>query len=37
LRWHETNGVDEEHVKLKAFPFFLKGAANANANANANA
>ena len=23
----KPNGVDEEHVKLKAFPFFLKGAA----------
>jgi len=25
----KPNGVDEEHVKLKAFPFFLKGAAKA--------
>jgi hypothetical protein len=25
----KPNGVDEEHVKLKAFPFSLKGAANA--------
>jgi len=24
----KPNGVDEEQVKLKAFPFFLKGAAN---------
>jgi hypothetical protein len=22
----KPNGVDKEHVKLKAFPFFLKGA-----------
>jgi len=25
----KPNGVDEEHVKLKAFPFSLKGAAKA--------
>ena len=25
----KSNGVNEEHVKLKAFLFFLKGAANA--------